>query len=79
MTNPFVYVFWMTLMSIAALNFGFRTYPFFVYLFGAVGTALCFDIAKSYLFSRFKTGLQSKVMTRINCGVGAAHRYARGV
>jgi threonine/homoserine/homoserine lactone efflux protein len=70
MTNPMVFVFWMTLLSIAALNFGFRTYPFFIYLAGVVGTALCLDIAKSYLFSRIKIGLKTKVMAWINHGIG---------
>ena len=70
MTNPFVFIFWMTLMSIATLNFGFRTYSFFIYFAGVVGTALCLDITKSYLFSRIKTGMKAKVMAWINHGIG---------
>jgi threonine/homoserine/homoserine lactone efflux protein len=70
-SNPFVFVFWITLMSIATLNFGFRTYPFHVYFSTVIGTALCLDITKSFLFSRIKTGLKAQVMTRINQGMGA--------
>jgi threonine/homoserine/homoserine lactone efflux protein len=71
MANPFVFIFWMTLMSIATLNFGFRTHPFFTYFAGVIGTALCLDITKSYLFSRIKTGIKARVMARINHGIGA--------
>ena len=70
MANPFVFLFWMTLMSIATLNFGFRTNAFFAFFAGVIGTALCLDISKSYLFSRIKTGIKSKVMARINHGIG---------
>jgi hypothetical protein len=58
-------------MSIATLNFGFRTYPFHVYFSTVIGAALCLDITKSFLFSRIKTELKSQVMTRINRGMGA--------
>jgi threonine/homoserine/homoserine lactone efflux protein len=70
MANPFVFIFWMTLMSIATLNFGFHSNSFYEYFAGVLGTALCLDILKSYLFSRVKTGLQPKAMARINHGVG---------
>jgi threonine/homoserine/homoserine lactone efflux protein len=69
--NPFVFIFWTTLMSIATLNFGFHTHPFFIYFAAVIGTALCLDISKSYLFSRLKTGIKAKVMARINHGTGA--------
>ena len=71
-TNPFVFVFWITLMSIATLNFGFRTYSFHVYFITVVGAALCLDVTKSFLFSRIKTGLKASVMKRINQGMGGA-------
>ena len=70
MTNPFVFVFWMTLMSVATLNLGFRSREFFIYFAAVVGTALCLDIIKSYLFSRMKTGLKAKFIARINHGIG---------
>lgn len=69
-TNPFVFVFWTTLMSIATINFGFRTHGFFIYFATVVATALCLDIGKSFLFSRMKKGLKSKLMARINHGIG---------
>lgn len=69
-SNPFVFVFWMTLMSVASLNFGFRTAPFYVYFSAVICTALCLDIAKSYLFSRLKNGIREKIMKRINSGIG---------
>ena len=74
LTNPFVFVFWMTLMGIAALDFGVRTPPFFVYFATVVGTALCLDITKSFLFSRFrlKLGLNAPLMAWIGRGIGAA-------
>ncbi len=70
MTNPFVFLIWTTLLSIAAVNFGFRTRPFFVYLAGVVGTALFLDIVKSYLFSRMKTGTTARLIAWINHGMG---------
>lgn len=71
MTNPFVFVFWMTLMGIATINFGFRTYPFHVYFATVFVTALLLDLTKSYFFSRMKTGIRATVMARINRGTGA--------
>jgi threonine/homoserine/homoserine lactone efflux protein len=71
-TNPFVFVFWITLMSIATLNFGFRTYSFNVYFSTVIGAALSLDVTKSFLFSRIKTGLKASVMRRINQGMGGA-------
>jgi threonine/homoserine/homoserine lactone efflux protein len=62
----------ITLMSIATLNFGFRTYSFNVYFSTVVGAALCLDVTKSFLFSRIKTGLKASVMRRINQGMGGA-------
>jgi threonine/homoserine/homoserine lactone efflux protein len=69
-TNPFVFLVWTTLMSIAAVNFGFRTCSFFAYLTGVVGTALCLDIVKSYLFSRMKIGITARLIAWINHGMG---------
>jgi threonine/homoserine/homoserine lactone efflux protein len=70
--NPFVFIFWMTLMSIATLNFGFRTPQFFEYFAGVFITALFLDIIKSYLFSRIQTGLNAKVVAGISRGIGTA-------
>jgi threonine/homoserine/homoserine lactone efflux protein len=69
-SNPFVFIFWMTLMSIASLNFGFRTQSFHIYFAAVILSALCLDITKSYFFSRFRSGIKENFMKMINLGTG---------
>jgi threonine/homoserine/homoserine lactone efflux protein len=69
-SNPFVFVFWMTLMGIASLNFGFRTGAFHIYFLTVICAALSLDITKSWLFSRIGTGIKENVMKIINITTG---------
>lgn len=71
-SNPFVYAFWMTVMGFAVMNFGYRTRSFYIYFVTVVVTALIFDMAKSYLFSRAKSFVNPAIMVWFNRTMGLA-------
>lgn len=70
--NPFVFIFWITLLSAAVMNFGYRTRSFYEFIFSVVGTAFAFDVMKSFLFSKVAVSPGSPAMTWISRGTGAA-------
>lgn len=65
-SNPFVFVFWMTLVSLAGVNFGVRTQSFYAFFIGLIACGLIFDISKCFIFSKITVYFNPIVLTRIN-------------
>ncbi len=71
-SNPFVYVFWMTVVGIAGVNFCMRTQPFFIFFIGLFSCALTFDTTKCFIFSRVKVYFKPALIVIVNRIAGTA-------
>jgi len=65
-SNPFVYVFWMTLVGIVSVDFGTRTQPFFIFFTGLFSSACAFDTIKCFTFSKVKIYFKPAQLTWVN-------------
>jgi threonine/homoserine/homoserine lactone efflux protein len=71
-SNPFVLVFWMTLMGFAGVNFGVKTLSFYAFFIGLISFALFFDITKCFIFSKISIHLNPSILGWIQRIAGVA-------
>ncbi|MEQ9298135.1 MAG: LysE family transporter [Cyclobacteriaceae bacterium] len=70
--NPFVVIFWMGIVGMSTVNWGYTGWDQHLFIIGMLGMILSTDILKSFLANRLRTWITMKRITIINRVVGAA-------
>lgn len=78
-SNPFVFIFWMTVVGIAGVNFGVRTQSFYTFFIGLVSSAMFLDTTKCFVFSKITVHFNSTALKWINRVVGGLLLLAAAV
>ncbi|MBN1464904.1 LysE family transporter [candidate division KSB1 bacterium] len=69
-TNPTIFVFWLTLTALITTHYGFHTTAYWQFFLVLFGTTLAFDLIKVYLFSRMHNFLPLGIHSKINRALG---------
>lgn len=69
-TNPFLWLFWISVVVSVSSNYGVRTPQMFIFFSGLLGTILLTDLLKSFAAGLIKQFLNPKVLTVVNKVVG---------
>ena len=70
--NPFVVIFWMGIIGMSTVNWGYTGWDQHLFIIGMLIMILGTDITKSFLANRLRTWITMKRITIINKIVGAA-------
>jgi threonine/homoserine/homoserine lactone efflux protein len=69
-TNPFLWIFWVSVVISVSSNYGINTPDMYVFFAGLLGTVLVTDLLKSYGAHLISGLLNHRVLTIINRVVG---------
>ena len=70
--NPFSLIFWLSMMGLAASNYGSRSQDIYVFFTGIIVTAYGSDLLKCYFSNSLKKHLSPNVIDRIHKLAGIA-------
>jgi len=69
-SNPFIWIFWISVMSLVTSNYVNDQKSIFLFFTGALGTTLSMDLLKSYLANKIKRLIKPRTMMWLNRIVG---------
>jgi threonine/homoserine/homoserine lactone efflux protein len=69
-TNPFLWLFWLSVVVSVSSNYGVNTTQLWVFFSGLLGTVLVTDLLKSFAAGLIKGFLTHRILTIVNRVVG---------
>ncbi|HRY98902.1 MAG TPA: LysE family transporter [Bacteroidales bacterium] len=69
-TNPFLWIFWMSVVISVSSNYGINTPDMYVFFLGLLGTVILTDLLKCYGAHLISGLLKPRVLTTVNRVVG---------
>lgn len=70
--NPFIWIFWMSIVVGITSNFGVNTTSLYLFFFGILATTISTDFLKCFISNKIKHFLNLRVLAFINHFVGIA-------